>query len=357
MSEEAYEPDVSVILLTYNHERYIETALESVLAQEGDFTFEIIISEDCSTDDTRSIVDRFASMHRDAVYLFEPTANIGAMASFVRAYNSTRGALIAYLDGDDYWKPGKLARQVEYMRTHPDCPMCFHACEIVGDGSVEGGGDVAIPGRNANYKGDSLSFAELAQHDPINSCSVLLRRHVLGELPEWFTTLEVGDWALWLLLAQHGDIGYIDEVLGTYRVHAGGLWSGAGAVRRREIEVRFLKSMRSHFVEHRREFSDSIASSLMRSARAREAVGNRAGACSDVLRSLAAAAPHLHPRQIKDAAKVLGRVGLPRASAALAAAGRAARVPPRHTDIPVELDSQLDGTVGSAARSAESGCD
>ena len=122
---------VSVVLLTYDHERYIAQAVDSVLAQETPFDVELLISEDCSTDRTREIVRDYAARHPDRIRLFLSERNINTNEVTLRALRAARGDLVAFLDGDDYWiSPHKLARQVEFLDAHPECSMCFHGAIV-----------------------------------------------------------------------------------------------------------------------------------------------------------------------------------------------------------------------------------
>jgi glycosyltransferase involved in cell wall biosynthesis len=93
---------VSVSLLTYNHERYIAQAIESVLAQRG-VDFELVVSEDHSTDGTRAIVEEYAARHPDRIRVLPSPHNVGMTRAFVRGIEEARGSYVALLDGDDDW--------------------------------------------------------------------------------------------------------------------------------------------------------------------------------------------------------------------------------------------------------------
>jgi glycosyltransferase involved in cell wall biosynthesis len=222
---------VSVCLLTYNHERYVAQAIESVLAQEG-VDFELVISEDHSTDGTRAIVDGYAARHPDRIRVLTSGANVGMTRAFARGLEAARGTYVALLDGDDYWtSPHKLRLQTEYLDAHPECAICFHNVTVVyEDGSVAphpfyGAG----PGRHFSRPVPKpvSTLADVAPGNFMQTCSVMFRRGLFGDLPEWFTDLAVADWPLHVLNAEHGDIGYIDADMAVYRVHAGGVWAGS----------------------------------------------------------------------------------------------------------------------------------
>src|SRR5436190_14839819 len=119
-------PKVSVLLMTYNHERFIGQAIESVLAQETDFPFELVIGEDCSTDGTRRICESFAASDPERVRLLPSPRNLGLLANYMRTWEACRGDFIATVDGDDFWlSPEKLATQVSALESNPRLSMCF----------------------------------------------------------------------------------------------------------------------------------------------------------------------------------------------------------------------------------------
>jgi len=222
---------VSVCLLTYNHERYVAQAIESVLAQQG-VDFELVISEDHSTDGTRAIVDDYAARHPDRIRILTAPANVGMTRAFTRGLEAARGTYVALLDGDDYWtSPHKLRVQMEYLDAHPKCAICFHNVTVAyEDGSVAPHPfHTDEPGRyfSRGIPKPVSTLADVAPGNFMQTCSVMFRRGLFGELPEWFTDLVVADWPLHVLNAEHGDIGYIDADMAVYRVHAGGVWTGS----------------------------------------------------------------------------------------------------------------------------------
>ena len=222
---------VSVSIITYNNEKYIAQAVDSVLMQEADFDYEILIGEDDSQDNTRAIVKEYAEHFPDKIRLFlndrknviyvdgRPTGRW----NFVNNWNHARGEYIAALDGDDYWtSPHKLQKQVDFLEAHPECAVCFHNVVVC----YEDGG----PGPHLSLEaspGEITTLADvLAARYFVPTCSVMYRGGLVGRPPDWYYDLPFGDWPLLVLHALHGDVGYIEEPMGTYRVHGGGMWSG-----------------------------------------------------------------------------------------------------------------------------------
>ena len=125
---------VSVLMITFNHEQFIAQAIDSVLMQQTDFEYEIIIGEDCSTDRTREIVIEYAERNPEKIRPLLHDHNLGLMGryNFVAAYKMCHGKYIALLEGDDYWTdPHKLQKQVVFLENHPECSLCAHNTRIV----------------------------------------------------------------------------------------------------------------------------------------------------------------------------------------------------------------------------------
>lgn len=101
------KPLVSVCTITYNHEQYINEAIESFLMQETDFPFEIVIGEDCSTDSTRVIIDEYVAKYPNIIRLITSENNVGMQENGARTILSCIGEYIAFCEGDDYWTDKK----------------------------------------------------------------------------------------------------------------------------------------------------------------------------------------------------------------------------------------------------------
>jgi glycosyltransferase involved in cell wall biosynthesis len=230
----------SVLVMTYNHEKFIRQALESVAIQETSFEYEILISEDCSTDRTREIVSEFQKEHSDRVRLLLSEKNIHSNEIVVRGIRAARGAYIALLDGDDYWtSPHKLQRQVDFLDSHPECSLCFHNARIFHEAD-------GLEGHNWTPAGQKeiSTLEDLWMGNFIATCSTMFRKGLIGEIPEWYNDFfPITDWPLHILNAEHGRIGYIDEVMGVYRYHPGGLYSPFSESKKQQETLKFYRKM------------------------------------------------------------------------------------------------------------------
>lgn len=236
---------VCVLVITYNQEKYIAQAIDSVLMQEVGFAYEIVIGEDASTDRTREIVlelqrkhpERIRVMLREAVDAERDRARgLGGKTNFVQTLQACRGEYVALLDGDDYWTdPHKLQKQVDFLDQHPDFAISFHNAAIVYENGSKGAANYVLPDQP-----EFLSLEDLLFTNVIPTCSAVFRRGLFGELPDWFFSLNIGDWPLHIMNAQYGKVGYINEIMAAYRVHQKGLWSSRNAISQRLALIKML---------------------------------------------------------------------------------------------------------------------
>ena len=213
----------SVLIVTYNHESYIAEALESALMQQTNFAYEIVIGEDCSTDRTRSIVCDYQKRYPDRIRTLLHEKNLGMMANFMATYRECRGEYIAMLDGDDFWtSPVKLATQVEFLDTHPEFAISFHNASVISEIDARTGTLLCPPEQK-----EVSTLEDLLYGNFIPTLTAVFRNRLFARFPEWFSGLLYGDWPLHLLNARSGNIGYLNSVMATYRIHGGGAASGA----------------------------------------------------------------------------------------------------------------------------------
>lgn len=234
---------VSVLVMTYNHIEFIRQALDSVLAQEASFDFEVLISEDCSTDGTREVVIDYQRRYPQMIRLLLSKQNIRSNAIVVRGLKAASGQHIALLDGDDYWTcPQKLQKQVDFLESHPECAICFHNARTVDEA-----------GKRPSWNWTPAGHPEISTLDDIwmgnfiPTCSTMFRNGLIGEIPTWYNGMfPITDWPLHILNAEHGVIGYIDEVMGVYRHHQGGYYSPLSEAQKLEKTHAFYREMNAH---------------------------------------------------------------------------------------------------------------
>lgn len=227
---------VTVIMLCYNHEKYIRQALNSVLNQKTAFPYEIIVHDDASTDRSADILKEFAEMHPDRIRPIIQTENqyqkkVPIRRTFIDPL--IRGKYVAFCECDDYWTDeNKLQRQVDFLEAHPEFVAVTHNCRIVdGNGNdIDKAPDIYRPYRAHVYTLERLS---LGAAFPGQTASIVCR-HSAYDISscEWsqpFAKIRIptGDKRLFLQLLLQGDIYCLEERMSAHRIvtHGGDSWS------------------------------------------------------------------------------------------------------------------------------------
>ncbi len=247
-------PKVSVVTITYNQERYVEQAVQSVIAQQKNFDVEHLIADDCSTDSTGAILQRLAKEHPVALTLNRRQENVGVMKNFCDAYHGARGDYIAFVEGDDYWIDElKLQKQVELMDSHLDCSLCFHPTLYVDERGMPNG---TIHPRV--FKAD-WTLGEIVASNPVQTCSMMVRRSAVPSLPKFFLDLKLGDWPLCILAARSGRVLCQSDTMAAYRVHSKGVWSGLAIAKRYSASASMYFRLGIEYPDLRDEMENSLA--------------------------------------------------------------------------------------------------
>ncbi|AWG21449.1 hypothetical protein FFWV33_07835 [Flavobacterium faecale] len=235
-------PIVSVVMITYGHEQFIEQAINSVLMQECDFEIELILANDCSPDQTDVVIQKIIQTHPKAsiISYYKQEVNMGMMPNFIFALQKAEGKYIALCDGDDYWTDKfKLQKQVDFLNSNLDYVLCFHSVAILkNDGSMVEDFITSLPPEYETI--DTL--AKLGNY--IHTPSVVYR-NVLEETPPEFELSPIGDYFLYMMLAEHGKLKFLQDQMSTYR-YGVGLFSGTTHSIRLQKEVIMLACLLSY---------------------------------------------------------------------------------------------------------------
>lgn len=193
---------VSVIIPVYNGEKYLGETIESVLNQTY-HNIEIIIVDDCSTDNSRKIVEAYLKKYKNITYYLQPQ-NAGAAVARNKGLELAKGRYIAFLDSDDLWYPQKIEKQIDVMKSK-NLAFCYTAYEMINEDGVLIKEKVKIV-EEAKYK-------HLLKRTVISTPTVVLDRNLIGDLK--MPLRRTGqDYAFWLLLLRHVPFAYgIDEAL------------------------------------------------------------------------------------------------------------------------------------------------
>lgn len=217
------EIKVSVCVITYNQEKYIEQCLQSLVSQLTEFDYEIIVSDDASTDGTPNIIEKYAEKYPNLIKPILNKSNQGPVKNLLMSYRQARGKYISHFDGDDYALPGKLQMQAEILDANPSCVMCSHDVRIVNLN------DDLVRGSYRRYDSGLHTLLDLYAQLPFfsHSSKMFVNRF---DSTFWERFLPTAlDIELHVAQAETGNIYHIDKVLGAYRL-AVGVSSGQGRV-------------------------------------------------------------------------------------------------------------------------------
>ena len=224
---------VTVVICTYNQEKWIRQTLDSILAQETEYPFEVIIGEDYGTDGTRAICEEYIEKVERGewkeegrglqnIKLLPSTENLGVTANWIRCVQAGTGKYIMGCAGDDWWhNPKKIQMQVDFMEAHTECVVCHTDIDEYNE-------NIGTVLRNVKQvKGimppeGKIQEEILAGREYISAVTMCIRREAFEKFvpADEFARRRFPreDWPTLLVLAAYGDIRYLPVSTATYRV-------------------------------------------------------------------------------------------------------------------------------------------
>jgi glycosyltransferase involved in cell wall biosynthesis len=258
---------VSVVIPTYNSAPYVRECLDSVYRQSGPFALDVIVVDDGSTDETVEQI-------RDYPAQCVEQANRGPAAARNVALGLARGDYVAFLDSDDLWPDGKLARQVALLQAHPDVGLVFGDCRQFDANGPRAQTLFETAGYDASFWGDPLyvvnPYAKLMQGNFITTGSIVMRRtcvETAGRFDEGLRLVE--DLEYWLRIALRHPIAHVGDVCLLRRRHAENTSRDPIA-----MAHAFLRVLEKHRREHQAAAAAQGASLERRIAREHQELGH-----------------------------------------------------------------------------------
>ena len=266
-------PKVSVLVLSFRHAAFLRQCLDSILAQETTFEFEIIIGDDASDDGSQEIIVEYQKKYFDKItQIFLHKTNLGdfGRSNAVIIQKAARSEYVIIIEGDDFWTNSqKLALQVDILDNHPETVICFHNALIQYD-------DEPKANHLLNFDQKEIStLDDLIGEDEIwfmATASVMYRNIFIHNAPDWFFKSKSGDIPTYILLAKHGNIRYINQTMSVYRKHFGGqsysdhkqdssfLWNRIEMYKsiNKELDYRYSKKINKNIARYYLMLANSI---------------------------------------------------------------------------------------------------
>lgn len=219
---------LNILIITYNHEKYIKRAIESVIMQKFFYDYEIIIADDFSKDNTIKIVNQYKNIFGDKIKVFINSQNLGITKNYEQAFAKCNGDFIAVLEGDDYWNNDmKLKLQMEFLINHPECSMVFN--KIIAE--FPNNLDVPIQEFSTNVPYLLFNTSDIVENNFIQNFSgCMYRASAIRSIKSSLYDLLVYDWMINIVVSQYGLIGYIPKAMSVHPVLESGAWSSKSEI-------------------------------------------------------------------------------------------------------------------------------
>lgn len=243
---------VTIQCVAYNQEQYIRECLEGLVMQRTNFRFEAIVHDDASTDGTADIIREYEAKYPDIIKpIYEKenqySKHDGSLRRIMDEY--THGKYVAVCEGDDYWTdPLKLQKQYNFMESHPECSLCFHANnKLYPSGKM----DVYRPKVIKEFY--NVEDAILGGGGFMATNSVFYRWEYIGSegRPNFWNNCPIGDLPHMLYYSSKGKLGYINDIMSVYRVSAEGSWTlSQNTIKKRRVHYKAILNMFDEFDEY-----------------------------------------------------------------------------------------------------------
>jgi glycosyltransferase involved in cell wall biosynthesis len=237
------QPTVSVCMITYGHEKFIEQSINSVLMQQVDFEIELIVSNDCSPDTTDLVVQNILKNHprSSQIRYIKHLKNIGMIANSILTIKECRGKYIALCEGDDYWIDSlKLQKQVDFLENNLDYNFSMgKVYKYYEDTKKRIFNDSVKPSLKETYLLKDYLKGKFSQ------TSSFLMRNDFG-FPDWFFKVHAGDQSIVILATKDKKIKYHNDFFSVYRINSESVSFTTNHKIAFEKSIFFLNSINKH---------------------------------------------------------------------------------------------------------------
>ncbi len=214
---------LSILLVTYNQQDYINQCLQSIFSQEIPFNSEIVVADDCSTDATPSIIEKMLKDSGCKYRFLDNEDNLGISKNYQRGFSACRGEYIAVMEGDDYWEdPLRLKKHVDFLDGNPNCVLSFNRLKIY----FHNKGLIKTQKWTLTEDVEIITTNMMALTNRIGNLSAcVIRKSALQKLKSDLYDMGIADWMLGMAVGEYGFLARHKEPMSVYRIHNNGKWS------------------------------------------------------------------------------------------------------------------------------------
>ncbi len=254
----ADQPDVSIAVITYLQEAFIEETLRGIALQKFEGKVEVVIGDDASPDCTLDVIREKTKDFPFPVRILTSDKNLGMVGNWLRVLSACSGKYVAVCEGDDYWTdPEKIQRQFQTMESRLDAVMTWHKVDVSWEGVQ----------RPYPYEEgfQECGMEEVILHHFIPTCSLMYRNGLITSWPDWIYRARGLDMVIEMMLASHGRVIQIPGTMGVYRQHPGGISKSAESL---NLGIERQLEMLQHVDAYTQErFSETIGVKMVDLAR------------------------------------------------------------------------------------------
>jgi glycosyltransferase involved in cell wall biosynthesis len=234
---------VTVCVLTYNHELYIQKALDSLLAQQTDFDFKVLVADDCSKDGTRAILQEYKAAYPDKIELLLQEKNIGPYKNWTDLVTAPKSKYIAYLEGDDFWLDNRrLTNQIQLLE-NSEASYCGAISQVFKNGQA-----------TEMYFGDYQNLPNgglLESYRFFRLSTLIIQTDLLHKVISDFSVkIILNEYTINNVLFEIGKGIYYKEIVSAYNVTGQGTWSGLSSYKRMHWHYTLVRSMRQNLTKN-----------------------------------------------------------------------------------------------------------
>ena len=244
------KPVISACIISYNQEKYLEQTLELAASQKLNVSYEIIVSDDCSTDGSSELIEKFSKKH-PSIKVLKHSTNLGMHKNWVTAINSCEGDFVAICEGDDFWQDEfKLQKQYDALTNDKQAFSCFTDAALESHKPLDLRHNSYLKENGVEPKACTYDLQEIATRNFIPTCTLMFRKTGTWTPPASYYKSPYADWFLHIHNTLQGHSILLPEPTSTYRLHDAGVFGQISLDHRNIVKLRCLLALKVGFLDN-----------------------------------------------------------------------------------------------------------